>query len=129
MLIRVCSLTIFFSSRVLTCAVKSVLNPSETSKSLWKNMCFPGTRSRTERYNFCHLVSTLDLKDFSSLYVINYWVSYKGDSESNLLFRDAGPQCQRWILEVWQERLSLPTNIPLHVVAVHGMAAAEGGTV
>ena len=38
--------------------------------------------------------------------------------EDCLLFCDVGPQCQRQMLVVWQERLNLPTSIPFHVVAV-----------
>ena len=40
-----------------------------------------------------------------------------------LLFCYVGPQCQRWMLLVWQQRLNLPTNVPLHVVVVRQMAA------
>ena len=36
-----------------------------------------------------------------------------------------GPQCQRRMLVVWQQRLNLPNNIPLHFVAVQ-LTAAEG---
>ena len=35
------------------------------------------------------------------------------------------PQCQSQMLVVWQQRLNLPINIPLHVVAIQ-QTAAEG---
>jgi len=34
-----------------------------------------------------------------------------------------GPQCQRWMLVVWKQRLNLLTNILLHVVVLRQMAA------
>ncbi len=43
--------------------------------------------------------------------------------KSCLLFYNVGPQHQRQMLVIWQYRLNLPTNIPLHFVAVQQMAA------
>lgn len=45
--------------------------------------------------------------------------------KSRSLCYSAGPQCQRQMLEVRQQRLNLPTAVSLHVVAV-GLIAAEG---
>lgn len=45
--------------------------------------------------------------------------------KSRSLCYSAGPQCQRQMLEVRQQRLNLPAAVSLHVVAV-GLIAAEG---
>ena len=50
---------------------------------------------------------------------VNYLQKCKGCFENNA---SCGPQHQRWMLVVWQDRLNFPTNILWHVVAVWQMA-------
>ena len=48
---------------------------------------------------------------------------YESCSESNASYFIVGPWHQRQMLVVWKKRVSLPSNIPLHVVAAWQMVA------